>query len=64
MRLTDFWFRLEQIHGPQYARSWAQDFVLTSLEGRTVEAALTAGVETRVVWDAVADALELTPHER
>jgi hypothetical protein len=59
MRLTDFWTRLEAQLGRSYARSWARDFVLSDLGGRSAQQALDAGVETRVVWEAVAEALEL-----
>lgn len=53
MRLTDFWARLEEVFGGAYAHSVAHDQVLTELGGRTIEEALTAGVETVVVWRAV-----------
>jgi hypothetical protein len=53
VRLTDFWYRLEQVFGAGYARSVAHDQVLAELGGRTIEQALTAGEETIVVWRAV-----------
>lgn len=53
MRLTDFWARLEQAFGPGYAASMASDQVLPQLDGRTIQQALDAGVETVVVWRAV-----------
>ena len=53
MRLTDFWTRLEQAFGPGYAASIASDQVLPELNGRTIEQAFDAGVETVVVWRAV-----------
>lgn len=53
MRLTDFWWRMEQAFGPGYAASVATDQVLPQLGGRTVEQALAAGEETVVVWRAV-----------
>ena len=53
MRLTDFWWRMEQVFGPRYATSVATDQVLPQLGGRTVEQALAAGEETVVVWRAV-----------
>ncbi|MDT4987490.1 MAG: hypothetical protein QOI74_1584 [Micromonosporaceae bacterium] len=53
MRLTDFWYRLEQVFGPGYAGSVAHDQVLPQLHGRTIEQALAAGEETVVVWRAV-----------
>jgi hypothetical protein len=64
MRLTDFWARLEAQLGPGYARSWAHDFVLSDLDGRTAQQALDEGIDTRVVWDAVAQALEIPASAR
>jgi hypothetical protein len=39
-------------------------YVLAELGGRTVEEALTAGVEPKVVWRAVWAALELPAKDR
>lgn len=64
MRLTELWERMDAALGPAYARSWAHDFVLSELGGRTVEQALADGFDVVVVWRAVHRALELTPRER
>jgi Protein of unknown function (DUF3046) len=64
MRLTQFWQRMETHLGSAYARSWANDQVLSQLGGRSVQQALDAGMDTKTVWRAVADALELPPRER
>jgi hypothetical protein len=61
---TELWARLEDALGPAYARSWASMYVLAELGGRTVEEALTAGVEPKVVWRAVWAALELPAKDR
>ncbi|HEY2671986.1 MAG TPA: DUF3046 domain-containing protein [Rugosimonospora sp.] len=53
MRLTDFWYRLDQVFGAGYAASVAADQVLPQLDGRTIQQALAAGEETVVVWRAV-----------
>jgi hypothetical protein len=53
VRLTDFWWRMEQVFGSAYANSVATDQVLPQLDGRTVNQALAAGEETVVVWRAV-----------
>jgi len=58
VRLTDFWERMEQVLGPSYAHSWAHDVVLPPL-GLTVDQALSSGVETREVWDAVCATTEV-----
>ncbi|MGQ0845454.1 MAG: DUF3046 domain-containing protein [Sporichthyaceae bacterium] len=59
MRLTDFWDRMERQFGAAYAESFARDYVIGELGGRTVVEALAAGYEAKVVWRAVIDALEL-----
>ena len=53
MRLTDFWNRLEQVFGPGYAQSVAEDQVLPALDGRTIRQALAQGERTATVWRAV-----------
>ena len=64
MRHTEFWARMEQTLGEGYAASYAEQFVLAALGGRTVREALDAGVAPKEVWRAVADALELPPSQR
>jgi Protein of unknown function (DUF3046) len=53
VRLTDFWGRLEEAFGPTYARSLAADHAFADLGGRTIDEAITQGVETATVWRAV-----------
>jgi len=50
--------------GAAYAESFARDFVIAELGGRTVHEALTAGVNTKDVWRAVCTALQLPPTAR
>jgi hypothetical protein len=50
--------------GDGYAASFAHDHVLPQLGGRTVDEALESGEDTKTVWRAVADALELPRSER
>jgi hypothetical protein len=64
VRLTDFWERMRAELGESYAESYAKDTVIAGLGGRTVEQALAAGEETKTVWRAVCDALELPPTKR
>ena len=59
MRLTDFWERMEQALGANYTRSWATDFHIPDLAGRTVDQALADGEDTLVVWRAVHKTLGL-----
>ena len=53
MRLTDLWARLNETFGPRYAASVANDQVLATLGGRTINQALAAGEEVVNVWRAV-----------
>lgn len=64
MRLTDFWERMEAALGAEYARSWAADFHVQDLQGRTVDQALQQGEDTQIVWRAVHKTLELHPKYR
>lgn len=59
VRLTDFWERMDAVFGPEYARSWAGDFVLAAIGNRTALQAIEAGVETREIWQAVCGAVEV-----
>lgn len=59
VRLTDFWERMNALFGPDYARSWARDFSLSALDGRTVEQAISAGIETREIWEAVCGVVDV-----
>ena len=64
MRLTEFWQRMDRHLGAAYSRTWAQEQVLAGLDGRSVAEALAAGEDTRMVWRAVWEALELPLSER
>ena len=59
VRLTDFWERMDALFGPDYARSWARDFSLSALDGRTVEQGIAAGIETREIWEAVCGVVDV-----
>lgn len=50
--------------GPAYARSWADQYVMSELGGQTVQQALDAGVPPKQVWAAVWRALGLPDRER
>lgn len=53
VRLTTFWDRMREHFGEAYADSIAQDYVLSNLDGRTVNDALADGVDAKTVWRAV-----------
>jgi Protein of unknown function (DUF3046) len=57
MRLTDFWKKMNGQFGPAYADSFASDYVMSELGGRTVREALDAGWEAKDVWRAVCAAV-------
>lgn len=50
--------------GEKYAASVAQDYVLDSLGGRTVNQALADGVEVKAVWQAVCEAFDVPENLR
>jgi hypothetical protein len=64
MRLTDFWQRLEGALGVGYARSWASDYVIADLGGRTVMQSIDDGIDTVAIWRAVHAELKLPASER
>jgi hypothetical protein len=64
MKSSDFWERMELALGVGYARSWAADFHVPLLGGRTVDIALAEGEDTQVVWRAVHETLGLAPKFR
>jgi Protein of unknown function (DUF3046) len=53
MRITDFWSRMTEHFGEGYAESYARDFVLAELGGRTILEALEQGENAKDVWRAV-----------
>jgi len=55
---------MEEALGPAYYRTWAGQFVMAELGGRTAEEALAAGVPPKQVWAAVWRALELPAREK
>jgi hypothetical protein len=50
--------------GSAYAPTWARQFVVGDLDGRTAQEALDAGVPPKEVWHAVWRALGLPDRER
>jgi hypothetical protein len=50
---------MHQHFGPTYAASFAHDFVLGELGGRTVDEALAQGVDVQEVWRAVCRAVDV-----
>lgn len=55
---------MEDALGSGYDRVWASQYVLSELDGRTVDEALAAGVPPKRVWAAVWSALDLPARAR
>jgi hypothetical protein len=53
------WHRLEAALGSGYAQSWASDFVIASLGGKTVIQAIESGHDYKEIWRAVHQTLGL-----
>jgi hypothetical protein len=49
---------MDAVFGPEYARSWARDFVVTPL-GSTVVQAFDRGEDVQVVWRAVCEVADV-----
>jgi Protein of unknown function (DUF3046) len=64
MRHTEFWARMNQQFGATYADSFARDFVVAELGGRTVYQAIADGEDVKEIWRAVCNALNLPPSVR
>lgn len=64
MRLTDFWNRMHRTFGEAYAESWAKDYVIAELGGRTVHQALADGEPAKKVWQAVCAVADVDPKLR
>jgi hypothetical protein len=64
VRLTDFWERMRAQFGRSYADSFARDYVLSELGGRTVREALDQGEDIVTVWRAVCRTVEVEPNLR
>lgn len=55
---------MEHHLGAGYAETWADQFVMSELDGRTAQQALDAGVAPVHVWRAVWSALGLPASDR
>jgi hypothetical protein len=54
-----FWDRMRAQFGDTYADSLANDYVLSTLGGRTVNKALTDGEDAKTVWRAVCETFDV-----
>lgn len=63
MRTSDFWRLMDDEFGAGYSRTLARELVVDVLGGRSAVAALDAGLDPRVVWEAVCRVQDV-PRER
>ncbi|CAN5571434.1 hypothetical protein BH10ACT10_BH10ACT10_21190 [soil metagenome] len=64
MRHTEFWTRMDDALGAAYARTWAEQQVISDLGHRTVLEALDAGEPPKQVWRVVWERLGLPPSQK
>ncbi|MGI8696937.1 MAG: DUF3046 domain-containing protein [Mycobacteriales bacterium] len=64
MRLTEFRSLMACQFGSAYADTVARDYVFRVLGGRTVDQAIEAGVDPKVVWRAVCEEFDVPPSQR
>lgn len=64
MRHTEFWDRMRAALGDGYYATWADQFVMADLDGRTAKQALDDGVAPKQVWRAVWAARDLPENLR
>lgn len=56
MRQTEFWRHMTETFGEGYAASVAADQTLPQLDGNTINEALAANWDLKMVWMAVCEA--------
>ncbi|MBD8079240.1 DUF3046 domain-containing protein [Cellulosimicrobium arenosum] len=64
MRYREFTDLVDEVFGPALGRAYVREQVLTPLGERTAAQALEDGVEPRVVWHALCDALDVPEPRR
>lgn len=64
MRVTVFRRKMADEFGQIRAEMLATDHVFAGLGGRTVEQALSAGVDPKDIWRTVCETLEVPPERR
>ncbi len=59
MRAREFYTLLDDVFGPEYARTLARELVISDLGDRTAVDALEDGVAPRDVWHALCVAMDV-----
>lgn len=55
---------IDEVFGPRYGKTLAADQVLTELDNLTAEQAIERGIEPKLVWHALCDALDVSDADR
>ena len=64
MRYREFSELVDEVFGASLGRAYVREQVLSALDDRTAAQALEDGVEPRVVWHALCDALDVPDARR
>lgn len=64
MRNREFWQLVDEVFGAQYGKTLAADQYLTELENKTAAQAIEDGIDPRIVWHALCDALDVSDAQR
>jgi len=64
VRNREFWQLVDEVFGARYGRTLAADQVLGELDDRTAAQALEDGVEPRLVWHVLCDAMDVPEQQR
>lgn len=64
MRYREFWQLVDEVFGSGHGRALVRELVLPTLDNRTAEQAMDAGIEPRDIWHALCDELEVPDARR
>lgn len=64
VRLSDFWRLMDDEFGAGYSRVLASELVLSELGGLSAQAALSSGIEPRLVWSAICEKQDVPASRR
>lgn len=64
MRNREFWLLVDEVFGVQYGKTLANDQYLTELRNMTAAQAIEDGVDPRIVWHVLCDALDVPDEQR
>jgi len=64
VRLSEFQLAVADEFGEAYGRVLTSDLAIGSLGGRTATQAIAAGLDTREIWLALCEAMDVPPNRR